>query len=377
MLDFSKWIGEAPIGLKTLKTGLAETADASEADTPLDTSDEALRAAYQAAINPKSAALTLDGLFDDTRDELGTHEDLTTSSGFLERNRVAVTIVMGLCILASAAYAGLAGYWWLSAGSSQAAEPVNMLNVDDTRGDTRAVLKNIETLQQQGNMIQVEPEENPEATQAKADLLAQGTVGSLTSDDEKLALAAVKDSAKELVGRADPFQPLVRNSSDTFGLPLQDTQTHDVLTDVRFTGFIGDAKSADRVGILKISDPTQLDAQKVPITKTVLVKAGSSITVEGQTLLVKSVQKDCVNIKSGGKVQMVFLEPYKEPQPANAQGAQAGSSFTSSGSSGSAAPASVSGPVSAVGGISIGGASASAVSNVTSSALSEAARANQ
>lgn len=203
--------------------------------------------------------------------------------------RLIACIISGLCVLGTSAYAALA-FWWYQSGYSPVPsdEPVAMLSAHDDSG----MFKNIDQL-----------EKSPAGkTAAKQNSIKEPS-------DEPVSLLGLVAPKSEAVGRANPFDPLVQinQPASSFGLP---PKPRDVLEDVQFTGFIGDAASKDKVAILRITDPMAGD-------RTVIKKAGESFSVEGVPVYLKAISKNSMQVKVNGRNRTLYLAPYVESEPSS------------------------------------------------------------
>lgn len=294
--------------------------------------------------------LALSDLFTDDTSDLS--EPVAASSKAFWKPRTVLMAFMGLCVTVSVAYCGLC-YWWISAGHpGQPTEPLALLSVaeneseqslQESPGEGRRTLENIQTLQRQ---IEAPSKAVPETTDLKdataqraltKDLIAQAKPQAAgkaapVDPDEKFGLLAIAPSAEEPTGRRDPFSPLVQED-DIVPVSLSRSGDYDVLDSMRFTGFIGDVTSKDKVAIIRLLDPVVGD-------RTLIKKVGESFTVEGETVRVKSIDKDSLTLTVQGRSRRMSLSPYSEMAPtAGNSGVISGTASGSAGSiAGAAAP---------------------------------------
>lgn len=211
-----------------------------------------------------------------------------------------VTGIIGICLLASTVYAGL-GYWWLNATSlSHAAEPNSGIESSATPRNNESMFKNIETLQNETNIIIP----NEQADMAETLLAQAGPAKSFT-------MAELKSDLTGPTGRPDPFSPLIQEGTSAFS-PLEDPKKKkDVLMDVQYTGFVGDVNSKDKVAIIRVSDPASG-------AKTLIKKAGDSFYVDGERIVLNAIAKNNLSLRVSGASRSLSLNPYQEITTASA-----------------------------------------------------------
>lgn len=212
--------------------------------------------------------------------------------------------IIGMCVLTSSVYAGL-GLWWLSNSSpvSNAAEPVNLLNVNESEQihqDNKSLFRHIDSIQHQNNIIVPNESEGQSGKKPQRDLLALAPAATQSFD-----LQDIKRTISEPTGRPDPFEPLVGANGERQSGP-EEVKKKDVLEDLQFTGFIGDINSKSKVAIIRVTDPTSGTA------KTLIKKAGQSFTVEGEKVVLKGISKGSLLLSVSGETRVLSLNPYTE-----------------------------------------------------------------
>jgi|GEM_PF-4889514 len=240
--------------------------------------------------------------------------------------------IIGICVLTSSVYAGL-GLWWLNNGSpiSQAAEPVNMLNIDESEQihrDNKSLFKNIDSIQQHNIIV---PNESDSHKAPQRDLLAMAPAPSKTFD-----LQDIKRSISEPTGRPDPFEPLLGLNGEKQG-PPEEMQKRDILEDLQFTGFIGDINSKNKVAIIKVNDAVS------GATKTLIKKTGQTFMVEGEKVVLKAISKGSLLLSVSGETRVLSLNPYVESVASSSNSTSqsaAGGGNAAPSASGTVAPAS-------------------------------------
>lgn len=255
-------------------------------------------------------------------------EEAQWPTRLLSRPKIVVGVI-GLCLLASSLYAGL-GYWWLNAtGISHAAEPASSVSVQDIHNDTNHLLNNIQSLQEQTHII------IPKETDMENEvLLAEATPAkTFTMND-------LKTTVDGSTGRPDPFSPLIDDGTSTGFVPLNDTkQKRDILTDLQYTGFIGDVNSKDKVAIIKVSDPNAGG------TVTLIKKAGDIFHVEGELVVLRGISKDNLTLSLSGVNRRLGLNPYADIIPvSNTSGAASNAPGGAPASGGNGAIGNANGP---------------------------------
>lgn len=209
-----------------------------------------------------------------------------------------VSLSIGLCLVAAAAYAGL-GYWLLISGSpSQAAETVNMIpwKADSSK------LENLQKLQSESQGGLIVPKENMETEAISLLAMAKSPL------DQAVVPAGLPEIQKEQVGRPDPFAPLIQEGiGDEMVSPL--AQPKDILDDVMYTGFVGDVNAKDKVALIQVSNGG--------VPQTLVKKAGETISVDGEKLILKSISKDAVVLSVRGKTRRLALTPFVDSAPAS------------------------------------------------------------
>jgi hypothetical protein len=227
---------------------------------------------------------------------------------FFNRPKLAIGII-GLCVLASSVYAGMA-YWWLISGNASiAAEPIHMMQIHEgpkAKPSMHPGLNHLNTLQAQPP-VTVPEEKTPQKPETEpATLLAQANMPSLTTPSSGTEIAA-KDKEPELTGRFDPFEPLVRIADPNQETPEDNTSAppKDVLEDVQYTGFVGNANAKNKLAILKITDPS------TGSTQTLIKKAGTSFYVGGEKVILKSISKKSLQLSVSGQNRQLDISPYQ------------------------------------------------------------------
>lgn len=290
--------------------GVAPVAEAEE-DEPV--TEESLRAAYDAAVRetalmpPANPYSQVADLFDTK----AASKPPSASHKFLKRPWLAGSIAACFCIAASATYMGL-GYWFLSSinPESVASESFAMLDVHEAgqiHNDTQHLLRNIQELERHGTAAQASGEESrPELVASALPAVADEKPASVKT--EGFNLLALGSELPELVGRADPFSPLVQPNG---AVAVEARQGEvDILQDVRYTGFIGDVNSKDKVAIIRVADDQAL-----------IKKVGESFTVEGNRVIVKSIGKNAIQLKVSGQTRSLPLQAYAETLSASSASA--------------------------------------------------------
>jgi hypothetical protein len=149
----------------------------------------------------------------------------------------------------------------------------------------------------------VESEEPPEPSAGKnGKLLAQGS-------PEHFDEESIRRGLNDPIGRSNPFEPLIRPVTDTAGFgPNPGSEKRDLLQDLQYTGFIGDAQSKDKVAIIRIADP-------IAGSKTVIKKSGESFPLEGKQVVITSIARDGLRLTLEGQSRWLALQPYAETAP--------------------------------------------------------------
>jgi len=227
------------------------------------------------------------------------------------RPRLAAGII-GMCVLSSTVYASL-GYWFLNNPSvSNAAEPVNMMNIqeDNTNGNTteKGRFNNLDKLQSPTHIIV------PRETEGQT-LLAQATGGVKSALDDDIA--SIRNSIAEPIGRANPFAPLLGPNGEIQDSSLESKKKKDVVEDLQFIGFIGDINSRDKVAMIKVNDPTAGGG------KTLIKKTGDSFMVEGERVVLRGISKNFLKLGVSGENRMLSISPYTELADTSANNASA------------------------------------------------------
>jgi hypothetical protein len=258
-------------------------------------------------------------------------------------------------LLICAAYVGL-GYWWvLSHNASQAAEPLGLLGVQEQSHSSwqkqTPGLTNLHALQNQsspstagqgGVFVPPEPKEKDAGSSSLGTLVAMSGVA-MSEPAQEITVESIKQDLKEPSGRPDPFSPLVE-PADPLGQPNsalsgqpdaeKKPEKRDVLVDLQYTGFIGDAHSKDKVAIIKVSDPLAGG------TKTLIKKVGDSFLVEGERAVLKAVSKNGLQVTLSGQTRWLELHPYVEMTGnAAGRGSANSGSASASGATGSSSAA--------------------------------------
>ncbi len=236
--------------------------------------------------------------------------------------------ILGLGLVSCSVYIAL-GYWWLgSAPPSQAAEPVNLLNLETKtpleNQDSTSRFNNIHNIQQNPATggSSSSPPLKPVMEKTDQDLLAQ----TLPSSQPNLQLDS---SAKEAgaLGRPDPFSPLVIDTKTPGGGTISDDTKKDLLADVMYTGFIGDSNSKNKVALIRVFDTIS------GMAKTQIKKVGESININGQDAVVKSISKTSVKLNAAGELRELTIQPYQTgtPQPLGGTNNSTTSNFNTDG----------------------------------------------
>jgi hypothetical protein len=140
-------------------------------------------------------------------------------------------------------------------------------------------------------------------------LLSQNTF----SDD------SIKRELHDPIGRPDPFSPLFHEVDDTPKVVAPVIQKRDILQDVSYTGFIGDNRSSGKVAILHIADPSGGET-------TVIKKSGETFDVEGQRVVLNTINADGIRVNFEGSNRWLTLQSYQaSSQPTATTGASASS----------------------------------------------------
>lgn len=225
-------------------------------------------------------------------------EQETTAPTPSRKNTWIIGASICLCLVSAIAYAGL-GYWLLMSSSpSQAAEPINMMEIQEEPSKSSPVLENLRKLQSQTGGLVVPNEKPPEPAEA-FNLIA-------------MAKSAIKNlsgtSKNELIGRHDPFDPLVREgeeSSSAFS-----SMPKDILEDVMFTGYVGDVNAKDKMAIIQVSEGG--------MPKALIKKVGEAFEIDGEKVVLKSIDKGSIVLSVQGKTRRLTLAPYVDPVSAKA-----------------------------------------------------------
>lgn len=262
---------------------------------------------------PGASELLANGIFNDCADQVKP----AWMSRIGNRKRALIGVACAFSVAASAIYAAL-GFWLyvsIDDHPAQQAEPIALLSVQDSENmhtDTRRVLENIKHVQQdQAAMNQSRITAQSLLTQtADRKLLAQAApqtgLSGEPKGDENFSLAGLKDLGSDVTGRPDPFEPLVQPAS-AIGEPIADpSQARDVLDSLKFTGFIGDINSRDKVAIIKVLDPT------AGTSRTLIKRAGDSFTVDGERVVLKSISKNSLRLGVKGQARQLSLSAYQE-----------------------------------------------------------------
>jgi hypothetical protein len=271
-----------------------QTHDSKDQSCKQPLQSQAMQEALEDAMGPVKQEPTL---FSEELDfmDLPPHPETWLVKMF-NRPKLAASII-GMCILTCSVYAGI-GYWWLSSNlASDAAEPVNMLGLEEA---APSKLQNIKGLQTQNKIVL------PKETESTTDITMLAQAKEKTNNTEKLELADIKNSLTEPTGRPNPFDPLLGVNGEMKNNNLDPTKKKDVLADLQFIGYIGDIHSKDKVAMIKLSDPT------LGVTKTLIKKAGTSFTVEGERVVLKSISKNFIHLSVAGEKRSLALSPYIE-----------------------------------------------------------------
>jgi hypothetical protein len=273
-----------------------------------------------------------------------------------ERPRLLLGM-LGLGIVSCSVYIAL-GYWWFGGSPiSQAAEPVNMLDVQEDvnrtgQEDPTSVFNNIRSVQQETHETK---SKGPEAPSSKSEvaksgpksepkfgpksghrniLLAQATpaAGSLAGEPAG-ASGATEPLKSEPVGRLDPFDPLVTGGGDVQNAKPEETKKKDVLMDLQYTGFIGDINSRDKVAIIRVNDSI------TGATKTQIKKVGESFPVSGENVVLRSISKKSLLLSVQGETRQLDIQPYQALKPTTQNNSGNGGAPGSSGTGDSSVPA--------------------------------------
>ena len=251
--------------------------------------------------------------------------------------------VLGLGIVSCSVYIAL-GYWWFGGSPiSQAAETVNLLNVQDDINagsqDPTTTFNNIRSIQKDAHLAQ--PKNSKEKSRGKQEnmLLAEAVpAGGLMGEPASTAASSgsgVEPIKTEATGRPDPFDPLVSASGDsTNGTGKEEeTKKRDILLDLQYTGFIGDINSRDKVALIRVSDTV------TGVTKTQIKKVGEAFPVDGEVVVLRGISKKALLLSAQGETRQLPLQQYVAVKVA----AQADGSAAPSGAAPGGAPGSLPG----------------------------------
>lgn len=124
--------------------------------------------------------------------------------------------------------------------------------------------------------------------------------------------ASIKRELHDPIGRSNPFDPLVH--IDVPGVVSEEKkEKRDVLLDLQYTGFIGDAYSREKLAIIRYSDP-------MGSTKTLLKKVGDAFLVEGERASINAISREGVRVILSGQKRWLALQPYTETAPVTPAG---------------------------------------------------------
>lgn len=229
-----------------------------------------------------------------------------------------VVLIIGLCLLASSVYAGL-GCWWLASGyaapaSQTSVEPVNLMSVQEEDANATPVkklsLKNIQAIQDQPAIIvPKEPSTEPDALSigAQGTLLAQADAPTNPKATTAPTVTGIKTNPPELTGRPDPFAPLIQINSSLPNAPTAiGTTKKDVLEDLQYTGFIGNANAKNKLAIIKVPNPAGGP------NLTLIKKVGAAFLVEGERIVLRGITKQALQLSVSGQTRTLTLAPYQE-----------------------------------------------------------------
>ena len=168
------------------------------------------------------------------------------------------------------------------------------------------------------SQAETEARQTPEAPAAQV-----SPVPSKDTNEEAFALQGVSDlSAHNDDGRTDPFAPIITGPHSGDSDP---TKPKDILDNVSFTGFIGDAhaKSKDKVAIIEIGNPGGSSTSLVK-------KVGESFELQGAKVIVRDVRSNELYLTVGGARRTLELVPYVDTALLNGGGGSSGGSGSNS-----------------------------------------------
>lgn len=371
-----------------MKQGLSRylTKTIGEPPSDLDTTPVAAEQPYTAeTVAGELLPPGMDEIFNDEGITFDGPVDTSIMGRIRHHKRILIIAGCAVCVAASAVYAALGIWLYLSIGEQNSAkhdEPVAFLNMQETdkiHAGTREVLKNINLVQQQGekmvrDMLAQASKPAGLGKDAKASAMDGKTLAGLPVNaplpaNDKLAMAGIQGTLAEITGRPDPFEPLVQPVSTETSASTEATAPVevDVVTFLQYAGFIGDINTKDKVAIIKMNDPA-LGA------KTLIKKTGESFMVDGQKVVLKAISKASLQLLVKGRTRQLSLNSYTEKTGSASGGSgssssgstntpSTGGSATTAGSGASAAGASTLGNIAKVAADSAASKSTSISSN--------------
>jgi hypothetical protein len=253
--------------------------------------------------------------------------------------------VLGLGIVSCSIYIAL-GYWCFgNSPSSQAAEPLTMLNLKDSaqnEGDNpTSTFNNIRSIQQNAPDDAAPSSLKPTGKPTGVLLAQADPMGGFSA---AAPLPATKMPVKyEPTGRVDPFAPLVSGASTSTDADSKKPEEikKDILADVQYTGFIGDINSRDKVALIKVVDTVS------GISKTMIKKVGQALSINGERVVLRAISKKTLYLSIQGESRQLGIQQYQATKPVpsapgagpSAAGAPGAAAGAMSGATGSANPA--------------------------------------
>lgn len=225
-----------------------------------------------------------------------------------ERPKMLISL-LGFGIVSCSVYIAL-GYWWFGGSPiSQAAEPVNLLNVQDVStdgsGDATSTFNNIHSIQQGSASGKTR---SAGSANKGGVLIAQAVPvdkGAALSEPTNLQ----EPIKAEATGRPDPFAPLLSTTSADPNQQQIETKKKDILTDLQYTGFIGDINSRDKVAIIRVNDSIS------GVSKTQIKKMGESFMVDGEYVVLKGISKRGILLHAQGETRQLPIQQYQAVKP--------------------------------------------------------------
>jgi hypothetical protein len=276
--------------------------------------------------------VAVDALMDGNSDlETLYHHIESIGIKLLERPKLVMSL-FGVGLLSCSVYIALGAWWFAGSSNHHPTEAVNLLNMaePETKGHGSAsTLNNIHALQQDTEHPVSKKTGGPTSRSPhEPDLLAQAEPQPTPMPAPMSALQApepehepIKDEA---TGRPDPFSPLFSANGSALVSKPEDAKK-DVLEGVRYTGFIGDLNSKDKVAIIRVSDSVTGTA------KTWIKKVGEKMTVNGETVWVKAISKRSLSLHASGEFRQLSMQEYQVVKPEAASGGSPASGGNSAG----------------------------------------------